>query len=231
MDITNPTLSSQGFVRSLKAASDPPLVGGPSKIEIAQQAWEDASFYVPSKAEVIVDWILSKFLKDKGKEMYGVICFFCVVVFKSYSSALNPVFDKRYWRLLLELVTSPSTPQKGASDSRSIKTWLAPLLHRIPIGPVLVVFLNSFIHVHEEEREQLSELASSCLIILWPLAVQRMNSELLLECFGALLGFLFSNPLDAGFVKNGRLVVNSFRNSLSNSSNKKKVWVRPLYYI
>jgi hypothetical protein len=71
MDLTNPTQSSQDFVRSLKSASDPPSVGGPSKIEIAQRAWEDASFYVPSKAQVIVDWILAKFLKDKGKEMYG----------------------------------------------------------------------------------------------------------------------------------------------------------------
>ena len=143
------------------------------------------------------------------------------MVSKSCCSTLNPVFDKRYWRLLLELV---STPQKGTTDSRSIKTWLAPLLHRIPIGPVVVVFLNSFVHVREE-REQLSELASSCLTILWPLAVQRMNTELLLECFGALLAFLFANTLDAGFAKNGRLVVNSYRNSLNNFSNKKKVRV------
>lgn len=135
------------------------------------------------------------------------------------------MFDKRYWRLLLELVKSPGTPRKGTTDSRPIKIWLAPLLHRIPVGPVVVVFLNSFVHIDEEEREQLSELASSCLIILWPLAVQRMNGELLLECFGALLGYLFSNPLDAGFAKNGRLVVNSYRNSLNNSSNKKKVRV------
>lgn len=206
MDLTNPTHSSQDFVRSLKATSDPPLIGGPSKIEIARQAWEDASFYVPSKAEVIVDWILAKFLKDKGKEI-----------------ALDPVFDKRYWRLLLELVTSPGTPRKGITESRSIKTWLVPLLHRIPIGPIAVVFLNSFVQVHEGYREQLSELANSCLIILWPLAVQRMNGELLLDCFGALLGFLFSNPLDAGFAKNGRLVVNSYRDSLNNSFNKKKL--------
>lgn len=121
----------------------------------------------------------------------------------------------------MELVT---TPQKTTTDSRSIKSWLAPLLHRVPVGPVVVVFLNSFIHVHEE-KEQLSVLVSSCLIILWPLAVQRMNAELLLECFGALLAFLFSNPLDVGSAKNGRLVVNSYRNSLHNSSNKKKVRV------
>lgn len=73
MDLTNAVHSSQDFVRSLKAASDPPVIGGLSKIEIARQAWEDASFYVPSKAEVIVDWILGKFLKDKGKELYGFL--------------------------------------------------------------------------------------------------------------------------------------------------------------
>ena len=72
MDLTNPNRSSQDFVRSLKSASDPPLVGGPFKIEIAQQAWEDASFYVPSKAEIIVDCILARFLKDKEKETYGL---------------------------------------------------------------------------------------------------------------------------------------------------------------
>lgn len=131
------------------------------------------------------------------------------------------MFDKHYWRLLLELVTT----QKDANESRSIKSWLAPLLHRIPVGPIFVVFLNTFVHVHEEEREQLSDLASSCLIVLWPLTVQRMNGELLLECFGALLGFLFSNSLDAGFAEIGRLAINSYRNSLNNSSNKKKVWV------
>ena len=119
----------------------------------------------------------------------------------------------------MELVTT----QKDANELRSIKSWLVPLLHRIPVGPVVVVFLNSFIHVHEEEKEQLSKLASSCLTVLWPLTVQRMNGELLLECFGALLDFFFLNPLDAGFAKTGRLAVNSYHNSLNNSSNKKKV--------
>ena len=62
--------TSHDFVRVLRSASDPPTAGGPSKIEIAQEAWDNPSFYVPSKAEVIADWILTRFLKDKGKEMY-----------------------------------------------------------------------------------------------------------------------------------------------------------------
>ena len=60
--------SSQDLVRALRSASDPPTAGGPSKIEIAQLAWNNASFYVPSKAELIADWVLTKLLKEKGKE-------------------------------------------------------------------------------------------------------------------------------------------------------------------
>lgn len=60
--------SSQDFVRALKAQPDPPQVGGSTKIEIAVQAWSNTAFYVPSKGEVIADWILTKFLKEKDRE-------------------------------------------------------------------------------------------------------------------------------------------------------------------
>jgi hypothetical protein len=62
------TQSSQSFVRALKASSDPPQPEGPLKIEIARATWDNKSFYVPSKGEVIVDWLLTKLLKDKAKE-------------------------------------------------------------------------------------------------------------------------------------------------------------------
>jgi hypothetical protein len=61
-----PIHSSQEFIRALKSASDPPVPEGPFKVQLASQAWQDASFYVPRKAEVIVDWILGKLLKDKS---------------------------------------------------------------------------------------------------------------------------------------------------------------------
>ena len=60
-----PNHPSHELVRALKSAPDPPVPGGALKIEIASHAWEDASFYVPRKAEVIVDWILGKLLKEK----------------------------------------------------------------------------------------------------------------------------------------------------------------------
>lgn len=73
-----PIHSSQEFVRALKSTLDPPVPEGPLKVEIATQAWEDASFYVPRKAEIIVDWILGKFLKDKSKAPYAFY-FLCLI--------------------------------------------------------------------------------------------------------------------------------------------------------
>lgn len=53
------------FPRALKAAADPPKPGGPSKLAIAQQAWRDPSGYVPNKGELIVEWLLTRLLKEK----------------------------------------------------------------------------------------------------------------------------------------------------------------------
>jgi hypothetical protein len=60
--------SSQDFVRALKAPSDPPVEGGPTKIDIAEAAWANKAFYVLCKGEVITEWILTKLLKEKDKE-------------------------------------------------------------------------------------------------------------------------------------------------------------------
>jgi hypothetical protein len=58
--------SAQQFIKALKAQTDPPVGDGPLKIDLAEQAWNDASFHLPNKAEVIADWILSKFFKERG---------------------------------------------------------------------------------------------------------------------------------------------------------------------
>lgn len=60
--------SSQEFIRALKASSDPPNSDAPSKIEIASNAWNLSTFYVPNKDQVIADWILTRFLKEKNKD-------------------------------------------------------------------------------------------------------------------------------------------------------------------
>jgi hypothetical protein len=60
-------LSSREFIQALKTAEDP---GAPAKIKIARRAWDNSSFYLPSKAEVIVEWILSTFHKNKSLDPY-----------------------------------------------------------------------------------------------------------------------------------------------------------------
>lgn len=62
--------SAQHLVRAFKAPSDPPVAEGPPKITIAEQAWRDESFYLPKKAEVIGEFILSKFFKERVDGTY-----------------------------------------------------------------------------------------------------------------------------------------------------------------
>lgn len=64
--------SSQDFIRALKASSDPPNTGGLCKIDIARQAWDNNSFYLPSKAEIIAEWILSTLSKEKSRSEYVI---------------------------------------------------------------------------------------------------------------------------------------------------------------
>ncbi|KAF8971580.1 hypothetical protein BDZ97DRAFT_1650961 [Flammula alnicola] len=203
----NTSQSSQDFVRALKAVSDPPVLGGPSKIEIAQEAWDDINFYVPSKAEVIADWLLAKLLKDKGKELPS-----------------NPIFDARYWKLLTSLSSSQG-PTPKTNNVGPAKSWLTTSLHRVPLGPVIVSFLTSFNDVQANERINLANSAASCLSILWPVAVQRMSAEVLQECFGAFVCKVpASKTANEGISTIGCMVSSSYRNSLINSSNKKKLY-------
>lgn len=56
--------SAQSFVRALRAPTDPPRQGGPSKIDLAGAAWHETSFHIPRKAETILEWCLTRLLKD-----------------------------------------------------------------------------------------------------------------------------------------------------------------------
>lgn len=63
--------SSTTLIKSLKATQDPPQHDFPSKIEIAQEAWQHEGVYVPRKAEVLREWVVeswSRTGKGKGKE-------------------------------------------------------------------------------------------------------------------------------------------------------------------
>ncbi|KAJ7786075.1 Urb2/Npa2 family-domain-containing protein [Mycena metata] len=190
-------MASQAVYHALKAPSDPPRVGGPFKIDIASSAWEDKSLYMPNKGEVIAEWILTKFLKDKAT-----------------APPLNPVLDVRFWSLLSKIV----------SNSRAVKHWLLPVLNRVPIAPVVASFLQHLCSVDVGLRASLTTAVNSSLSSIWPLAVHKISAETLLECFGTFLGVMEntseSNPQ---LEQIGSLIISSLRASVGNSSNKKKL--------
>ncbi|GLB36377.1 hypothetical protein LshimejAT787_0306650 [Lyophyllum shimeji] len=200
--------TSQGFVRALKAASDPPLPGGQQKIEIARQVWDDASFYVPNKAEVVMEWILSKFLKEKDKE-----------------PASNPTLDLRFWSLLQDVISS-SNMKASETHTRALKTWLPTLLSRIPFAPTLLSLLGQLRALDSAFRRSLSHVVSACVAIIWPLAAQKLTTETILECFGSFIDtYILSQEPDDNLARIGIVITSSYRNSLWNSSHKKKVYI------
>ncbi|KAJ7169665.1 Urb2/Npa2 family-domain-containing protein [Mycena filopes] len=187
---------AESIYQALKGP-DPPRVGGPSKIEIASSAWQDKSLYMPNKGELIVEWLLAKFLKDRA-----------------VSPPLNPLLDVRFWSLLSDIVF----------DSKSVKHWLLPVLNRIPIAPVVTSFLQLLSAVEPELRASLSTAAHNSLSSIWPLAVHKISAESLLDCFGTFLGLLEILPEpNAPIEQVGGLIISSLRAAASNSSNKKKL--------
>lgn len=91
------------------------------------------------------------------------------------------------------------------------------------MAPILIRFLDILSGLDHGLQNQLSQVFSLCFGILWPVAVQKMGTETLLECFSALLSSLSLCERNDGIVRVGRMVISSYRNSLWNSSNKKKV--------
>jgi len=85
---------------------------------------------------------------------------------------------------------------------------------------VVVVFFHFLHTLPDGQAEILAREFTPCIFILWPIAVQKMNTEMLLGCFGSLLN---AAPLQEELQKAGLMITASYRNSLGNSSNKKKV--------
>ncbi|THH21561.1 hypothetical protein EW146_g35 [Bondarzewia mesenterica] len=210
--------SSQNFVRALKATSDPPNPGDPSKVEIAREAWDSPSFHIPNKGETIVDWALTKLLKDRTRDAYSI-----------EHRASNPILDLRYWELLADILYPRNTAQTFNDYARLHKTWLHPLLSRIPIAPIVISLLNLSTTLDDDARTHIYSISCRSISLLWPLAVAKITPDTLLDCFGALLGSLASHDTlrkllaEDGLRKIGNLITASFRIAFSNSSNKKKL--------
>ncbi|KAJ2920391.1 hypothetical protein MD484_g47, partial [Candolleomyces efflorescens] len=196
--------SAQQFIKALKAQADPPVRDGPLKIDLAEQAWQDASFHLPNKAEVIADWILSKFFKERGNVL-----------------ATNVLVNERYWGLLSKLLSSPSPNVQPSSPQTSL--WLKSSLSRISIAPVINAFLNLWSQLDASQSTQLMAQASYCISILYPLGTQKLTTEAFLESWGSFLKNAENFTDNASSIKIGLIITRAYKNSLSNSSSRKKV--------
>ncbi|KAH8114627.1 hypothetical protein DFH11DRAFT_1543891 [Phellopilus nigrolimitatus] len=73
------------------------------------------------------------------------------------------------------------------------------------------------------QPQKLAEDFVRWMLVLWPLAATRMNLDALSECFGSVLAYMSSDlAFPNGFASVCVLVVRSFRQSIGNSSNRKK---------
>ena len=69
--------SSESFVRALKSSTDPTYENGPTKIQIARMGWESCTLYVPRKAGLIMEWIFTRFHKEKSRRGCAVLVKLC----------------------------------------------------------------------------------------------------------------------------------------------------------
>ena len=230
--IASPLASAQDFIKALRAHPDT-HANGSSKIELARKAWDSINLDFPNKDEVVVDWLLTRLLKDKAKAGW---------VTSSTSDLLgetnervhrnaNPILDSRYWELLSDILCSPDEEAKHADASPTARRWLLPLLNRIPVAPIVRAYLTLSASLDKRDRTSLNEPVARCLAVLWPLASLKFSPDTLLECFGALLAYLVSvgseedhrTDFDSHVVRIGALLVSSYRTAYGNTVNKRKV--------
>lgn len=216
-------LSAQDFIRALRATADPPSPGGPTKVQIATQVWNNPALYVPNKGEAIIDWLLSRFLKDKDKDpcvpnLTRLMKKISAQAHTCVRRANNPLLDERYWILLRDVLLG-----SDATKSRSVRAWIVPILQRTPLAPVVIVLLSLW--PRDGVPPTLVSASAECLSILWPLAVPKLSTEVLLDCVTAVVKLLRTSAV----VQNARVepflqqILASYRYSLANASNKKKV--------
>ncbi|KAF8273762.1 Urb2/Npa2 family-domain-containing protein [Lactarius quietus] len=197
--------SVQSFVRALRAPTDPPRPGDPPKIDIASAAWSATSFCVPRKAEIILEWCLTRLLKDGTRD-----------------SGPNPVLDLRYWELLRGICLSVDSENSKMASVGS--AWLQPLLNRVPLLPIVLSLLSNSLNQPAQRRDELYLQSSKSLGFLWSLAAPKFALDVLLDCFGAVLRVMATVSGEvSGLFEICGLVTSSLHTALANVQNKKKV--------
>ncbi|CAE6443957.1 unnamed protein product [Rhizoctonia solani] len=204
---TDTLASSQEFIRALKAAQDPPRPGGARKIDLARQAWELETLFIPSKAEVIVEWVLQSLLTNEGAQ-----------------GTASGVLDGKSWKLLADIVTG-THPN---SNLITIPAWLNGVINRVAIWPIFARLLRALGSVPGSHQglDGLGVVTSVARVLLPPAAL-KANCDTVAGCFWEVLGLFAARPdnetLLSVALELSDTIVSTFESSFANYSNKKKI--------
>ncbi|QRW05760.1 hypothetical protein RhiLY_04759 [Ceratobasidium sp. AG-Ba] len=210
--------SSQEFIRALKGSKDPPNEGGLSKVELAHKAWKLDSLFIPSKAEVIVEWALQSLLARSHSE-----------------SPDGDILSDQLWKLLSDVICARMDFNRPISAKTPGLGWLNNVVNRVPVLPIFAGLLRSIAHtVPFTERATppgslrlVLEAATSVARVLLPLASIKANCDTVASCFWETLGiFAAQDATETTLLLVLDLcdrIASVFETSFTYYSNKKKI--------
>ncbi|KAF8499462.1 Urb2/Npa2 family-domain-containing protein [Gautieria morchelliformis] len=192
--------SSQSFVRALKSSTDPPRENGPTKIQIARMGWDSRTLYVPRKAGLIVEWMFTRFHKEKSRRGHE-----------------NPLLDIDHWSLLADIVTCPGDTQ------------IEPIISQTSIPTLVASFIGLYPTIPADTRSRLLSPLLQALGVFWPIAMQRVGLDALAECLWPSLAVTdqLSNDVDTdGLVGILTIVLTGYHTAFenANSAARKKAY-------
>ncbi|CCO27871.1 hypothetical protein BN14_01860 [Rhizoctonia solani AG-1 IB] len=205
----NELSSSQEFIRALKAPKDPHKPGGIRKLDLVRQAWDLETLFIPSKAEVIVEWVLQSLLTSgavQGRE----------------SSADSGVLDEKAWKLLADIFarTCPN------SNLNKLPAWLNGVINRVAVLPVFTHLLRTLGTVPDLDFGGLGVVTSVARVLIPPAAL-KASCDVIAGCLWEVLGLFVvrhdNESLLSATLELSDIVVSTFESSFANYSSKKKV--------
>ncbi|EJD55310.1 hypothetical protein AURDEDRAFT_155547 [Auricularia subglabra TFB-10046 SS5] len=206
--------SAHAFIRALKAPTDPPQAENRTKIQLAREAW-DSTLYVPSKSEVLVDWLLSQLLKNQRRVPL------CSASCSAAYAVPSALLDARYWTLLGDILE-----RDAAAATAKSRAWLLPILIRVPVVPILAGVLNRLADEPAFSSSGIARSITRSYTVLLPLAVPKASQDALVDCFWALLHASATPGAQDVLHTLGNvpdMVIHHFKDAFAASASKRKI--------
>ncbi|CBQ73333.1 conserved hypothetical protein [Sporisorium reilianum SRZ2] len=228
--------TSEQLVKALRVPQPP--ANGVSKIDIALEAWQSDSFFVPKKAELLSQWVLEHLCsalrsssstqtpgtpnkgKNKAKQQQQ----------QQQVPTTAVELDLKAWQLLSNIITAQISTESDLSEAAK-QSWLSHLANTQPALTLAGAFarqLNQDGSLTLDDREALLQAASTSLEKLLPPATSRTaatNIEAAADSIHAWLDF-FGQPRSSVEEQKGHAILQSilstWNTTLQYGSNAKR---------